>query len=75
MGSKSVLSGIRHLSASPVKLTDLCPAIQSFVNEQVKVCQPDKVYVCDGSEEENHAVIQQLIDDGRLVQLSKYNNW
>lgn len=75
MGSKSVLSGIRHLSASAVKLTDLCPAIQRFVNEQVKVCKPDKVYVCDGSEEENRAVIQQLLDDGRLVQLSKYDNW
>ena len=75
MGSKSVLSGIRHLNASALKLADLCPAIQSFVNEQVKVCQPDKVYVCDGSEEENRAVIQQLLDDGRLVQLSKYDNW
>ena len=74
MGSKSVLS-IRNLNGSCLKISDLCPKIQKFVSEQVLICQPDQVYVCDGSEEENHAIIQQLLDDGRLVRLSKYDNW
>ena len=74
MGSRSVLS-VRQLNSSSVKLGDLSAKIQKFVSEQVLMCQPDKVYVCDGSEEENRAIIQQLVDDGRLVQLPKYDNW
>lgn len=74
MASQRVL-GIRHLSTSGVQISDLCPTIQKFINEQEKICQPDKVYVCDGSEEENRAFIEQLIEDGRFVRLPKYDNW
>ena len=58
-----------------MKLSDLSPSIQKFITEQSKICQPDKIHVCDGSEEENRAIIQQLLEDGRLVQLTKYDNW
>ena len=74
MGSENVL-GIRQISDSTVKVGDLCPKIQQFINEQVKICQPDRVYVCDGSDSENRAFIQQLLDDGRFVRLTKYDNW
>ena len=74
MGSEDVL-GIKHLNDSTIKVSDLSPKIQQFINEQVKICQPDRVYVCDGSEAENRAFIQQLLDDGRFVRLSKYDNW
>ena len=72
MGSRTELS---ISSTCGVKLSDLSPSIQKFINEQAKICQPDRVYICDGSEEENRAIIQQLLEDGRLVQLSKYDNW
>lgn len=71
MGSRTELS----ISSCGVKLSDLSSSIQKFINEQAKICQPDKVYVCDGSEEENRAIIQQLLEDGRLIRLSKYDNW
>lgn len=67
--------GIRKVSTSGVQISDLCPTIQKFIQEKVDLCQPDKVYVCDGSEEENKAFIQQLIEDGRFVRLTKYDNW
>ena len=71
MGSGTELS----ISSCGMKLSDLSPSIQKFINEQAKTCQPDKIHICDGSEEENHAIIQQLLEDGRLVQLTKYENW
>ena len=71
MGSRTELNS----TSCGVKLSDLSPSIQKFINEQAKICQPDKIHICDGSEEENRAIIQQLLDDGRLVQLSKYDNW
>ena len=67
--------GIRKLSTSGVQIGELCPTIQKFVNEQVAICQPDKVYVCDGSDAENKAFVQQLLEDGRFVRLPKYDNW
>ena len=71
MGSRTELS----TSSCGVKMSDLSPSIQKFINEHAKVCQPDKIHICDGSEEENRAIIQLLLEDGRLVRLSKYDNW
>lgn len=67
--------GIRHLETAGIPITSLCPTIQEFINEQVKLCTPDKVYVCDGSEDESRAFVQQLLEDGRFVRLHKYDNW
>ena len=69
--------GIRHYSTDRegIPIKSLCPTIQAFIEEQRKLCTPDKVYVCDGSEDENRAFIQQLLEDGRFVRLTKYDNW
>ena len=69
------VTGIRHVESGGVPLTDLCPTIQKFIEEQREICTPDKVYVCDGSDEENQAFVQQLLEDGRFVRLPKYDNW
>ena len=29
------------------------PSVTRWVEEQIKICQPDQVYWCDGSEEED----------------------
>ena len=53
----------------------LSPRIKQFVDENAKICQPDNIYVCDGSEEENTKLIEKLEQDGRLDKLTKYDNW
>ena len=71
----SKILGVRKLSTSGVKIESLAANIREFIDEQVKICKPEKVYVCDGTEEENKAFMKQLEDDGRAVKLSKYDNW
>lgn len=71
----SKIIAVRKLSTSGVTIESLAPNIQEFIKQQVKICQPDKVYVCDGTEEERQAIMKQLEEDGRVVKLPKYDNW
>jgi len=65
----------RSLSTSGLQVDSLAPNIQEYIRKQSKVCQPDQVYVCDGSEKENLALLDKLQKDGRFQKLSKYDNW
>jgi len=65
----------RPLSTPGVNIDDLKPHIKGFIEDQAKLCTPDKIHVCDGSEEETKAILQKLVDDGRLEKLPKYDNW
>ena len=67
--------GIRPLSTVGLNLESLSPNIRQYISEQVKVCEPDQIHVCDGSEKENQALLDKLQRDGRLQKLSKYDNW
>ena len=49
--------------------------MKRFVEENARVCQPQKVYICDGSDQENQALLERLQQDGRLKRLTKYENW
>ena len=60
---------------SGVNLDHLALPLRDFIEEHRKVLQPQHVHVCDGSEEENQAIIKQLRDTGRLTKLEKYKNW
>ena len=73
VGNKSLQ--IRRSLTSDIKVGSLAPAIQKFINENTRLCRPDNVYVCDGSEKENQAFVNRLIRDGRLTKLEKYENW
>jgi phosphoenolpyruvate carboxykinase (GTP) len=48
--------------------------VREFVEEHVKILQPAKVHVCDGSTEENQSMVKLLQDIGRLKKLDKYEN-
>ncbi len=67
--------GSRYLTTTGVSIKTLSPDIQSFVEVQAKLCKPDQIHVCDGSEEESKAILEHLMKDGRLEKLPKYNNW
>ena len=64
----------RHMSSS-LQLGDLAAPIREFVEEHVKILRPDRVHVCDGSEEENQSMVKLLQELGRLKKLEKYENW
>lgn len=53
----------------------LNPKVQTYVEEQVKMCKPDRIHICDGSELEYKTLVQQMIKQGQLVELPKYENW
>lgn len=56
-------------------LASLSPALREFVENSVNLCQPDALHICDGSDEENRAVLRLLEEQGVIKKLHKYNNW
>ncbi len=56
------------------KLDDLQPHVRQYILEKVDVCQPDNIHICDGSEEENVSMLNQLEKEGVLKRLTKYSN-
>lgn len=49
--------------------------LKEFVDTNVSLCQPDFLHICDGSDEENKAILTQLEEQGMMKKLSKYENW
>ena len=43
----------------------------NWVNEWAEVCQPEKVYWCDGSEEENSRLLGEMVASGMAVKLDE----
>ena len=41
-----------------------------WVKEMADMCQPDKIYWCDGSEEENNRLLQEMVDAGMAIPLN-----
>ncbi|XP_030585381.1 phosphoenolpyruvate carboxykinase, cytosolic [GTP] [Archocentrus centrarchus] len=64
-------SGTRILQGD---LNTLSTAVREFVETNVTLCQPDSVHICDGSDEENLAILTQLEEQGMIKKLSKYEN-
>jgi phosphoenolpyruvate carboxykinase (GTP) len=62
----------RSLATSSI----LPPKVEQYVLEKAKVCQPDSIHVCNGSEAENDALLRQMQKDGQVVAVKgKYKNW
>ena len=38
--------------------------LQNWVREMSDMCQPDEIYWCDGSEEENKRLLQMMVKSG-----------
>ncbi|MDE0555042.1 MAG: phosphoenolpyruvate carboxykinase (GTP), partial [Candidatus Poribacteria bacterium] len=43
--------------------------LQRWVEEAVELCQPDAIYWCDGSQEENDRLCEELVQNGTFVRL------
>ena len=42
----------------------------AWVDEVADLCQPDQIYWCDGSEEENQRLLQEMVDSGAATLLN-----
>jgi len=50
------------------------PKLKAWVEEVAKMCQPDSVHVCDGSQKEYDALMKKMIDSGLAIPLKKRPN-
>ncbi|HPS44160.1 MAG TPA: phosphoenolpyruvate carboxykinase (GTP) [Treponemataceae bacterium] len=50
------------------------PKIKAWVEEVAKMCQPDSIYVCDGSKAEYDRLMKGMIDSGLATPLKKRPN-
>lgn len=55
-------------------LDDLPPAVREFVESSAKLCQPNDIHICDGSEEENRQLLELMEAQGTIKRLKKYDN-
>lgn len=42
-----------------------------WVKEMADMCQPDDIYWCDGSQEENDRLLQMMVDSGMAIKLNE----
>lgn len=49
--------------------------VRSYVEENIKLCNPSTVHICDGSEKENDLLLYILQRDGMIKPLNKLENW
>jgi GTP-dependent phosphoenolpyruvate carboxykinase len=52
----------RHMSKPISTPTEINPAVRRWVEEQVKLCQPDKIFWCDGSEAEKELLTAEAVE-------------
>jgi phosphoenolpyruvate carboxykinase (GTP) len=48
--------------------------LNNWVKDMAALCQPDTVHWCDGSEQENKMLIEQLVASGQFIPLKKKEN-
>ncbi|XP_050297107.1 phosphoenolpyruvate carboxykinase [GTP]-like isoform X2 [Anthonomus grandis grandis] len=56
------------------QVSDLTPKVRAYVEENIDLCHPDRVHICDGSERENGYLIQLMQQQGTIMPLPKYQN-
>ncbi|NLD49722.1 MAG: phosphoenolpyruvate carboxykinase (GTP) [Clostridiaceae bacterium] len=44
--------------------------LQAWIKEMADICQPDQIYWCDGSEEENQRLLQEMVKSGSATPLN-----
>ena len=55
-------------------LDALAPKVKQFVVECADLCMPAKLYVCDGSNEENDSLLKMLHEEDVIKPLTAYKN-
>ncbi|NXD41002.1 PCKGC protein, partial [Copsychus sechellarum] len=55
-------------------LESLSPEAREFIETNAKLCQPECIHICDGSEEENKKLLDIMVEQGMIKKLNKYEN-
>ncbi|XP_018597784.1 phosphoenolpyruvate carboxykinase, cytosolic [GTP] [Scleropages formosus] len=55
-------------------LASLSPAVREFIESSATLCQPNALHICDGSDEENSAILALLEEQKIIKKLPKYEN-
>ncbi|NXO15084.1 PCKGC protein, partial [Oriolus oriolus] len=55
-------------------LESLSPEAKDFIETNAKLCQPECIHICDGSEEENRKILDIMVEQGMIKKLNKYEN-
>lgn len=71
---KTVLNGTVRSLGSNADLSRLSPKVRKFVEQNVKICQPEAIHICDGSEVENDNLVKLMVKEGIIEPLPKYQN-
>jgi len=79
--SSSVISSFRSNLHNVVlkkevinRLNTLPKALKDYVEDKVKIMQPDRIQICDGSEEEYNELITEMKRQGVIEPLAKLEN-
>ncbi|XP_059146231.1 phosphoenolpyruvate carboxykinase, cytosolic [GTP]-like isoform X1 [Physella acuta] len=72
--TNSLLEPTRDFRVIYGDINDLPNKVRHYVEENVRLCKPDTVHICDGSERENELLTYILQKDGIIKKLPKYNN-
>ncbi|XP_072270337.1 phosphoenolpyruvate carboxykinase, cytosolic [GTP] [Pyxicephalus adspersus] len=56
------------------ELTSLSPDVVEFIVTYARICLPENIHICDGSEEENKKLLHQMEETGMIKRLPKYEN-
>uniref|UniRef100_A0ACB8EX55 Protein kinase C (PKC)-like Pck2 n=1 Tax=Sphaerodactylus townsendi TaxID=933632 RepID=A0ACB8EX55_9SAUR len=79
------VSSLKCWSSAPVRwahaprvihgdLGKLSRPVQEFVEHGVRLCQPENIHICDGTEKENGKILNLLESEGVIKALTKYEN-
>ncbi|KFV69386.1 Phosphoenolpyruvate carboxykinase, cytosolic [GTP] [Dryobates pubescens] len=55
-------------------LDSFSPEARDFIESNAKLCQPESIHICDGSEEENKKILDIMVEHGMIKKLRKYEN-
>jgi phosphoenolpyruvate carboxykinase (GTP) len=58
----------------PEVLNELPEHVRKFVEEEIELMKPHRIYLCDGSEEENKDIIEYCIKEEVMTPLAKMEN-
>ncbi|KAH0619184.1 hypothetical protein JD844_018963, partial [Phrynosoma platyrhinos] len=48
---------------------------RDFIESNARLCQPEAIHICDGSEDENKKILELMEEQGMIKKLRKYENW
>ncbi|KAL7015246.1 hypothetical protein ACKWTF_016361 [Chironomus riparius] len=72
--SSQFLRQIHSLKVLKGDTARLPASLKSFIEENARLCQPDNIHICDGSQVENERMLESLEAAGTITQLPKYDN-